>query len=54
MLSEGFKFAEGKQTLDQKLYSLGREALGQLLSLAQSLFAQGQSSQQVLEVLMPL
>ncbi len=52
--SEGFRFAEGKQTLDQKLYSLSREALGQLLSLAQSLFAQGQSSQQVLEVLMPL
>jgi hypothetical protein len=52
--SERFRFAEGKQTLGQKVYSLTREALGQLLSLAQSLFTQGQSSQQVLEVLMPL
>ncbi len=52
--SERFRFAEAKQTLGQKLYSLSREALGQLLSLAQSLFAQGQSYEQVLEVLMPV
>ena len=51
--SERFKFAGEKETVGQKLYSLTRESLGQLLSLAQGLFAQGQSRQQVLEVLMP-
>ena len=51
--SERFSFAQRKQTVGQKLYSLTREALGQLLSLAQGLFAQGQSCQQVLEVVMP-
>ena len=51
--SERFEFAEKKPTIGQKLYSLSREALGQLLSLAQGLFAQGQSCEQVLEVVMP-
>ena len=35
------------------LFRPTRESLEQLLSLAQGLFAQGQSRQQVLEVLMP-
>ena len=35
------------------MYSLNREALGQLLSLAEGLFAQGQSCQDILEVFMP-
>ena len=52
--SEKFKFAKEKSTIGQRLYSLNREALGQLLSLAQGLFAQGQSCQDVLEVLMPI
>ena len=52
--SEKFKFAKKKPTIGQHLYSLNREALGQLLSLAQGLFAQGQSCQDVLEVLMPI
>jgi hypothetical protein len=37
--SERFKFAGEKETVGQKLYSLTRESLGQLLSLAQGLFA---------------
>jgi hypothetical protein len=51
--SEKFKFAKQKPTIGQHLYSLNREALGQLLSLAQGLFAQGQSCQDILEVIMP-
>ncbi len=51
--SERFKFAQEKQTIGQRLYSLYREAFSQLLSLIESLFAQGQSHQQILEVLMP-
>ncbi|MDJ0717221.1 MAG: hypothetical protein QNJ54_23890 [Prochloraceae cyanobacterium] len=51
--SEKFKFAQTKQTIGQKVYSLTREALKQLLSLVESLLAQGQSCQQVVEVLMP-
>jgi hypothetical protein len=52
--SERFAFAEDhQQTIGQKLYTLTREALGQLMRLAQGLFAQGQSYQQVLERLMP-
>ncbi|MGK7874593.1 MAG: hypothetical protein AB4426_15185, partial [Xenococcaceae cyanobacterium] len=52
--SERFKFAEGKPTIGQQVYALNREALAQLLSLAEGLFAQGQSSQQILEVFMPV
>ncbi len=51
--SERFKFAEGGQTVGQKLYPLTREALGQLVHLVQRLLTQGQSWAQVLEVLMP-
>ena len=52
--SERFSFAEDhQQTLGQKLYTLTREALGQLVQLVQGLFAQGQSYGQVLERLMP-
>jgi hypothetical protein len=51
--TERFKFAEGKETIGQRLYNLSREALEQLLHLAQGLFAQGQTCEQVLEVLMP-
>ena len=51
--SERFKFAKEKQTIGQRVYSLNREALANFLSLAESLFAQGQSSHKILELLMP-
>ena len=47
------KKADGGQTVGQRLYTLTREALGQLLHLVQSLLARGQTREQVLEVLMP-
>lgn len=52
--SERFKFAKEKQTIGQRIYSLNREALANLLSLAEGLFSQGQSSQNILELLMPV
>jgi hypothetical protein len=51
--SERFKFAQEKQTIGQRLYSLNREALANLLSLSENLFVQGQSTQNILELLMP-
>ena len=51
--SERFSFANGTQTLGQRLYSLSREALAQLLEFAHALFLAGQSSSHILEVLMP-
>jgi hypothetical protein len=52
--SERFAFAEdNQQTVGQKLYTLTRDAVGQLVQVVQGLFAQGQSYQQVLERLMP-
>ncbi|MGK7873020.1 MAG: hypothetical protein AB4426_06830 [Xenococcaceae cyanobacterium] len=51
--SERFKFADGGQTVGQKIYALTREALGQLVHLIQGLFTRGHSCKQVLEVLMP-
>ncbi len=51
--SERFKFADGGQTVGQRLYTLTREALGQLVHLVQGLLARGQTREQVLELLMP-
>jgi hypothetical protein len=51
--SERFAFADGKQTVGQRLYSLTREAYHQLLHLVQGLFAYGHTCEQVLEVIMP-
>lgn len=51
--SERFAFANEKQTVGQRIYSLTREAYHQLLHLVQGLFAQGRTCEQVLEVLMP-
>jgi hypothetical protein len=51
--SERFEFAKETQTVGQQLYSLTREAYEQLLHLVQGLFSQGQTCEQVLEVLMP-
>ena len=50
---ERFAFANEKQTVGQRLYSLTREAYHQLLHLVQGLFAQGQTCEHVLEVIMP-
>jgi hypothetical protein len=52
--SERFAFAANRQpTVGQKLYTLHRDALGQLLRLVHGLFAQGHPCEQVLERLMP-
>lgn len=51
--SERFAFANEKQTVGQRLYSLTREVYHQLLHLVQGLFAQGRTCEQVLEVIMP-
>ena len=52
--SERFAFAEDDQsTIGQKLYTLTRDALGQLLPWVPGLLVQGQSHEQVLERLMP-
>jgi hypothetical protein len=51
--SERFKFAQQKQTIGQRVYSLNREALANLISLLESFFTQGQSGQTILELLMP-
>ena len=51
--SERVSFAANQQTIGQKLYALTREALQQLVQLAQSLFAQGHSCERVVELLMP-
>lgn len=52
--SERFEFAQQhEQTMGQRLYTLGREALQQLLEMTQGLLTQGRSVQQIMEVLMP-
>jgi hypothetical protein len=50
--SERFEFADEKATVGQKVYTIAREALAGVLQLAQGLFAQGRTCDQVLEVLM--
>ena len=52
--SERFNLVqENEPTIGQRLYSLTREALHNLLELSQSLLLGGKSTQQVLEVMMP-
>ena len=51
--SERFKFADEKATVGQKVYTIAREAMAGVLQLAQGLFAQGRTCDQVLEALMP-
>ena len=51
--SERFSFANGTQSIGQRLYSITRQALEQLLKLAKALFNQGRSLDQIVEVLMP-
>ena len=45
---------ENESTIGQRLYTLTREALHNLLELTQNLLAQGKSTEQVLEVIMPV
>ena len=52
--SERFQFAQDhEQTIGQRLHTLTREALQQLLEMTQTLLMQGQSVEHILEVLMP-
>ncbi|MEM9507945.1 MAG: hypothetical protein AAGA16_09685, partial [Cyanobacteria bacterium P01_E01_bin.35] len=52
--SERFNSApENESTIGQRLYTLTREALHNLLELSQNLFVQGNSTEQILEVIMP-
>ncbi len=51
--SEKFKFAQSQQTIGQRLYTLGREALQQVVEFVQTLFDQGQTREQVVQRLMP-
>ena len=52
--SEQFSFApENEPTIGQRLYSLTREALHNLLELSQNLLLQGKSTEQIMEVMMP-
>jgi len=52
--SERFNLTqENEPTIGQRLHSLGREALHNLLKLAHTLLTQGKSTEQVLEVMMP-
>ena len=44
---------ENEPTIGQRLYTLAREALYNLLELTHNLLAQGKSKEQVLEVIMP-
>ena len=50
---KAFRLLMERKRACQKLHSLSREALAQLLELAHSLFSNGRSTAQVLEVLMP-
>lgn len=52
--SERLQFAQSQQqTIGQRLYTLGREALQQLLEMTRGLLQQGRSVEQILEVMMP-
>lgn len=52
--SERFDFADNhEQPIGQRLYTLSREAVQQVVELSQGLLNQGQSIDQIMEVLMP-
>jgi hypothetical protein len=53
MESERFAFAQGQNTVGQRVRTIARDALYGLLKLVEQLFAQGHSCEHVLEVLMP-
>ena len=52
--SERFNFADNhEQPIGQRLYSLSREAVQQVVEFTQTLLSQGKSVDQIMEVLMP-
>jgi hypothetical protein len=51
--SERLAFAQGKDTVGQRVHTIARDALHGLLKLVEQLLAQGHSCTQLLEVLMP-
>ena len=51
--SDRFAFAQGENTVGQRVRTIARDALHGLLKLVEQLFAQGRSCTQILEVLMP-
>jgi hypothetical protein len=53
MESERFAFAQGQNTVGQRVRTIARDALHGLLKLVERLFAQGYSCEHVLEMLMP-
>jgi hypothetical protein len=53
--SERFNFADvNEQTIGQRLYSLSRDAVQQVVEFTQTLLSQGKSVNQIMEVLMPV
>lgn len=51
--SDRFAFAQGEDTVGQRVRTIARDALHGLLKLVEQLCAQGRSCMQILEVLMP-
>jgi hypothetical protein len=51
--SDRFAFAQGEDTVGQRVRTIARDALHGLLKLVEQLLAQGRSCTQILEVLMP-
>jgi hypothetical protein len=51
--TERFAFAQGEVTIGQKVRTIARDALKNLLQLVEQLLAQGHSCEHILEVLMP-
>lgn len=50
--SERFQFAQGRQTAGQKLHTLTRQALEDLVQFILTQFTQGQTGTQILQILM--
>jgi len=51
--TERFAFAQGQETVGQRVRTIARDAFHGLLRLVERLFAQGRSCEHILEVLMP-
>jgi len=51
--TERFAFAQGELTIGQKVRTIARDALKNLIQLVEQLLAQGHSCEHILEVLMP-
>jgi hypothetical protein len=51
--SERFQFAQARQTVGQKLYTLTRQVFDDLLHFILTQFSQGQTNEQILQVLLP-